>query len=230
MPQKNLGIKQWSVSDQPREKLRDKGPRFLSNAELIAILIGSGTLDLSAVDLSKLILSTVKNNLNSLGKLSLHNLMKFKGIGEAKAIKIAAAMELGRRHKSTQIKKHLKINSSRIVFEIMSPMIGGLSHEEFWVLYLNNSNAIVSKFQLSKGGITATVVDLRLIFKKAIELGSVAVILVHNHPSGTIQPSRADCSVTKKLQSAASILEIKVLDHLIVTEKTYFSFADENLL
>ena len=146
MPQKNLSIKQWSVSDQPREKLRDKGPRILSKPELIAILISSGTLNLSAVDLSKLILSTVKNNLNSLRKLSLHNLMKFKGIGEAKAIKIVAVMELGRRHKSIQIKKHPKINSSRIVFEIMSPMIGGLSHEEFWVLYLNNSNAIVSKF------------------------------------------------------------------------------------
>ena len=167
MPQKNLSIKQWSVSDQPREKLRDKGPRFLSNAELIAILIGSGTLDLSAVDLSKLILSTVKNNLNSLGKLSLHNLMKFKGIGEAKAIKIVAAMELGRRHKSIQIKKHPKINSSRIVFEIMSPMIGGpitrrilgviskqfkchcfkISVKQGW----NNSQVCGPEFNLKKG-------------------------------------------------------------------------------
>jgi DNA repair protein RadC len=230
MPHKNLTIKQWSPSDQPREKLRDQGARFLSNAELIAILIGSGTLDVSAVDLSKIILSSVQNNLNALGKLSLKKLMQFKGIGEAKAIKITAAMELGRRHKSAQIQRRLKISSSQTVFDIMQPLLGSLEHEEFWVIYLNNSNSVLYKLQISKGGITGTVVDVRLILKKAIELAAVAIILVHNHPSGTLRPSDADRDVTQNLKKAASTLEIKVLDHLILTEKTYFSFADENML
>lgn len=230
MPHKNLTIKQWSPSDQPREKLRDQGARFLSNAELIAILIGSGTLDVSAVDLSKIILSSVQNNLNALGKLSLKKLMQFKGIGEAKAIKITAAMELGRRHKSAQIQRRLKISSSQTVFDIMQPLLGSLEHEEFWVIYLNNSNSVLHKLQISKGGITGTVVDVRLILKKAIELAAVAIILVHNHPSGALRPSDADRDVTQNLKKAASTLEIKVLDHLILTEKTYFSFADENML
>jgi DNA repair protein RadC len=230
MPHKNLTIKQWSPSDQPREKLRDQGARFLSNAELIAILIGSGTPDVSAVDLSKIILSSVQNNLNALGKLSLKKLMQFKGIGEAKAIKITAAMELGRRHKSAQIQRRLKITSSQTVFDIMQPLLGSLEHEEFWVIYLNNSNSVLYKLQISKGGITGTVVDVRLILKKAIELAAVAIILVHNHPSGILRPSDADRDVTQNLKKAASTLEIKVLDHLILTEKTYFSFADENML
>ena len=230
MPHKNLTIKQWSPCDQPREKLRDQGPRFLSNAELIAILISSGTLDVSAVDLSKIILSSVQNNLNALGKLSLKKLMHFKGIGEAKAIKITAAMELGRRHKLAQIQKRLKITSSQTVFDIMQPLLGSLEHEQFWVLYLNNSNSVLYKIQVSKGGITGTVVDVRLILKKAIELVAVAIILVHNHPSGNMRPSDADRHVTQKLKKGASTLEINVLDHLIVTEKTYFSFADENML
>ena len=213
-----------------RGKLRDQGPRFLSNAELIAILIGSGTLDVSAVDLSKIILSSVQNNLNALGKLSLKKLMHFKAIGEAKAIKITAAMELGRRHKLAQTQKRLKITSSQTVFDIMQPLLGSLEHEEFWVLYLNNSNSVLYKLQVSKGSITGTAVDVRLILKKAIELVAVAIILVHNHPSGNMRPSDADRHVTQKLKKGASTLEIKVLDHLIVTEKTYFSFADENML
>lgn len=156
--------------------------------------------------------------------------MHLKGIGEAKAIKITAAMELGRRHKLAQIQKRLKITSSQTVFDIMQPLLGSLEHEEFWVLYLNNSNSVLYKLQVSKGGITGTVVDVRLILKKAIELVAVAIILVHNHPSGNMRPSDADLHVTQKLKKGASTLEIKVLDHLIVTEKTYFSFADENML
>ena len=156
--------------------------------------------------------------------------MHIKGIGEAKAIKITAAMELGRRHKLAQIQKRLKITSSQTVFDIMQPLLGSLEHEEFWVLYLNNSNSVLYKLQVSKGGITGTVVDVRLILKKAIELVAVAIILVHNHPSGNMRPSDADRHVTQKLKKGASTLEIKVLDHLIVTEKTYFSFADENML
>ena len=156
--------------------------------------------------------------------------MHFKAIGEAKAIKITAAMELGRRHKLAQTQKRLKITSSQTVFDIMQPLLGSLEHEEFWVLYLNNSNSVLYKLQVSKGSITGTAVDVRLILKKAIELVAVAIILVHNHPSGNMRPSDADRHVTQKLKKGASTLEIKVLDHLIVTEKTYFSFADENML
>jgi DNA repair protein RadC len=230
MTHKSITIKQWSEADQPREKLRDNGARFLSDAELLAIIIGTGTQDVNAVDLSKIVLSNVGFNLNELGKLSLSQLTHFKGIGEAKAIKIMATMELGRRHKFTQLKHQHKVISSASVFELMQPLLGYLNHEEFWVLYLNNSNKIITKIQLSKGGITATVVDIRLVLKKALEVGATALILVHNHPSGVLHPSQSDASLTKKLNVAAQTLEIKVLDHLIVTEKTYFSFADENLL
>ena len=229
-PQNSIPIKYWSEADQPREKLRDHGARFLSDAELMAIIIGSGTQEVTAVDLAKLVLSSVQNNLNELGKLSLAQLIQFKGIGEAKAIKIIAAMELGRRHKLAVAKPQPKIVSSSSVFELIHPLIGSLNHEEFWVLYLNNSHKIVSKIQLSKGGITATFVDTRLVFKKALEVGAVALILAHNHPSGVLNPSASDLNLTKKLVIAAKTLDIKVLDHLIVTEKTYFSFADENLL
>lgn len=230
MPQNNLTIKHWSPADQPREKLRDLGPRFLSNAELLAILIGSGTVDLSAVDLSKGILSSVGNNLNSLGKLTLSQLTNFKGIGEAKAIKIAAAMELGRRQSSSELQKHPKIASSQSVFKLMRPILSSLGHEEFWILFLNNFNKLLAKSQLSKGGITHAIVDVRLVLKQALEQGAVGLILVHNHPSGTLKPSPSDLNLTSKLQKAASTLEIKVLDHIILTEKTYFSFADENIL
>lgn len=230
MPQNSMTIKNWSEADQPREKLRDNGARFLSDAELIAIIIGSGTQDVSAVDLAKIMLSSVQNNLNEVGKLSLAQLTSFRGIGEAKAIKIMATMELGRRYKESSTKHQPKITSSASVFELMQPLLGSLDHEEFWVLYLNNSNKVLTKIQLSKGGITATVVDTRLLFKKALEVGAVALILVHNHPSGGLEPSHSDRNLTEKLKIAAKTLDIKVLDHLIVTEKTYFSFADENLL
>ena len=185
---------------------------------------------MNAVDLSKILLSNVDYNLNELGKLTLSRLTHFKGIGEAKAIKIMATMELGRRHKLAAGKHQNKVTSSASVFDLMQPLLGTLNHEEFWVLYLNNSNKIVSKIQLSKGGITATVVDVRLVFKKALEVGAIAIRLVHNHPSGMLQPSQSDINLTEKLKIAAQTLEIKVLDHLIVTEKTYFSFADEKLL
>ena len=176
MPQNSMTIKNWSEADQPREKLRDNGARFLSDAELIAIIIGSGTQDVSAVDLAKIVLSSVQNNLNEVGRLSLAQLTLFKGIGEAKAIKIMATMELGRRYKESGTKYQPKVTSSASVFELMQPLLGNLDHEEFWVLYLNNSNKIISKIQLSKGGITATVVDTRLLFKKALEVGAVALI------------------------------------------------------
>jgi len=226
----SFSIKNWSQDDQPREKLRDKGKGALSDAELVAILIGSGNKEESAVDLCKRILASANNNLNALGKLSIKQLMEFKGIGEAKAITIAAAMELGRRRRGEEALVQKKIGSSISVFEMMQPILGELPHEEFWIIYLNISNKVIHKNQLSKGGITGTLVDVRLVLKNALEFGATGIILVHNHPSGTLKPSEADKQLTKKLKIASESLDIKVLDHLIVTEKAYFSFSDENLL
>ncbi|SFE72023.1 RadC family protein [Flavobacterium xueshanense] len=222
-------ITNWSEDDKPREKLMLKGKSVLSDAELIAILIGSGSRNESAVDLSKRILASVDNNLNALGKLSLSQLMQFRGIGEAKAISIIAALELGRRRRGEDAVELKKITSSKIIFEIMQPIIGELPHEEFWIIYMNNSNKIISKSQLSKGGITGTLVDVRIVFKTALEIGATALILCHNHPSGTLIPSDADKQITRKLKLAGDNLEIKVLDHLIVTETSYYSFADEGI-
>jgi DNA repair protein RadC len=225
-----MPIKSWAEDDRPREKLLQKGKNALSDAELLAIIIGSGSKNVSAVSLSKLILATIDNNLNRLGKMSVSDLKKFKGIGEAKAIAIITALELGRRKRLEEATEFTKITSSKAVFNLMQPLIGELQHEEFWIVYLNNSNKIVQKDQLSKGGLTGTLVDGRLVFKKAIELYATAIILCHNHPSGKLQPSAADRSITKKLILAGDTLDIKVLDHVIITENAYFSFADENLL
>ncbi len=227
--EQNFSIKHWAEDDKPREKLMLKGKNALSDAELIAILIGSGSRNESAVSLSKRILASVDNNLNALGKLSLKQLMEFKGIGEAKAITIAAALELGRRRRAEETLDLKKITSSKAVFEIMQPIIGELPHEEFWVLYLNNSNKVVYKSQLSKGGITGTVVDVRLIFKIALEQNATSIILTHNHPSGKLLASDADKEVTKKLKLAGEQLDVKVLDHIIITEKEYLSFQDEGI-
>ena len=226
----SFSIKNWNEDDRPREKLLLKGRIALSDAELIAILIGSGSRNESAVALSQRILASVGNNLGELGKLSIPELMEFKGIGEAKAISIAAAMELGRRRRTGEALERKKITSSNSVFEYVQPIIGELPHEEFWILYLINSNKIIKSAQLSKGGITGTIVDVRLAFKEALQLGAVGIILAHNHPSGTLKPSQADIQLTKKLKLAGDSLDIKVLDHLIITEKAYFSFADENML
>ncbi len=206
-----------------------KGKAVLSDAELVAILIGSGSRNESAVSLSKRILSSVNNNLNALGKLSLKQLMEFKGVGEAKAVSIAAALELGRRRRAEESVELQKITSSKAVFEIMQPIIGELLHEEFWVLYLNNSNKVLYKAQLSKGGITGTVVDVRLIFKMALEHNATSIILSHNHPSGKLLASDADKDITKKLKFAGEQLDIKVLDHIIITENGYLSFQDEGI-
>ncbi len=226
----SFSIKNWSEEDRPREKLLQKGKSSLSNAELIAILIGSGNRKESAVALSKRILASAALNLNELGKLSINELMKFKGIGEAKAVTIVAALELGRRRRGAEALEKKKIASSNSVFELMQPIIGELPHEEFWIVYLNNSNKVLQKAQLSKGGITGTLVDVRLVLKTALQLGAVGLILAHNHPSGTLKPSQADQQITQKLKKAGESLDIKVLDHLIITEKAYFSFADESLL
>ena len=227
--QQNLTIKNWSEDDRPREKLMLKGKQILSDAELIAILIGSGSRNESAVELSKRILASVDNNLNVLGKMSIQQLMTFKGIGEAKAISIIAATELGRRRKEEEVVELKKITSSKAVFDIMQPIIGELPHEEFWVLYLNNANKVIYKSQISKGGITGTVVDVRIVFKIAFEQNAVGIILTHNHPSGKLEASDADKTLTKELKLAGNQLSISVLDHIIVTEKGYFSFRDENI-
>ena len=225
-----FSIKNWSEDDRPREKLLQKGKNILSNAELIAILIGSGNREESAVALSKRILNSVEDNLNELGKLTISDLVKFKGIGEAKAVSIVAALELGRRRREEEALERKKITSSSSVFELMQSIIGELPHEEFWIIYLNNSNKVLQKLQLSKGGITGTLVDSRLVLKTALQLGAVGLILTHNHPSGTLKPSQADKNITQKLKVAGESLDIKVLDHVIITEKAYFSFADEGLL
>ena len=227
--QENLSIKNWSEDDQPREKLMLKGKQVLSDAELVAILIGSGSRSESAVQLSQRILSSVDNNLNALGKLSIKQLTEFKGIGEAKAISIVAATELGRRRRAEETLELKKITSSKAVFEIMQPIIGELIHEEFWVLFLNNANKVTYKSQISKGGITGTIVDVRMVFKMALEQNATSIILTHNHPSGKLEASDADKTLTKQLKLAGQQLSIPVLDHIIITENGYFSFQDENI-
>lgn len=228
-PKTSFPINQWAEDDKPREKLMLKGKQALSDAELMAILIGSGSRNESAVDLSKRIIASVVN-LKALGKMTLKQLMEFKGIGEAKAVTILAAMELGRRRGSEEETELKKISSSKSAFDIIHPIIGDLIHEEFWVLYLNNSNKVIYKSQLSKGGITGTVVDVRLIFKTALEHNAVSMILCHNHPSGILQASDQDLKVTRKIKEAGMSLDISVLDHLIVTNYSYISFADEGIL
>jgi DNA repair protein RadC len=224
-----LTIKSWSLDDRPREKLVSKGKKSLSDAELIAILIGSGNREESAVALSKRILNTVKGNINALAKLSVEQLTNFKGIGEAKAISIITALELGKRRQLEVALEKPKITCSKDAYNLLQPVIGDLHHEEFWVLFLNNSNKVLENKLISKGGLTATIVDVRLLFKRALELGAVAIIVSHNHPSGKLEPSEQDKLLTKKIKEAGITLDIKVLDHLIITEKAYFSFADEGV-
>jgi DNA repair protein RadC len=227
---RNFTIKSWEASDRPREKLMEKGAGELTNAELLAILIGSGTRKLSAVELSKRILASSEYSLKSLSKLTLEDLMTFDGVGEAKACSIITALELGKRLSSEEGSKKTKITCSKDVFDVMHPKIGTIGHEEFWVLFLNNSNKILQKFQLSKGGLTGTVVDVRLVLKNALELLATGIILCHNHPSGNLKASNADKQITQKLKLASETMDIKILDHIIITEKMYFSFADEGIL
>lgn len=225
-----MTIKNWAEADRPREKLRLQGKQNLSNAELLALLIGSGNRSESAVDLCRRILAGSENSLSEVGKLTVSQLKKFRGIGDAKAIAIIASLELGRRRRLEDALERTKITSSTGVYELLQPVIGDLPHEEFWIVYLNNSNKVIESKQLSKGGMTGTLVDIRLALRKAIELGAISIILGHNHPSGNLNPSMSDKKLTEKLRLAAQSLDIKVLDHLIVTEKSYFSFADEGLL
>ena len=223
------GIRSWAEDDRPREKLLLKGRAALSDAELIAILIGSGSADETAVGLSKRILSSLHNQLSQLAKLSVKDLTQFKGIGEAKAISIIAALELGRRRKDTETSKRIKITGSQSVFDVVYPHLGDLNHEEFWVIFLNRANEVIGKENISKGGVSGTIVDPKVVFKQAVQFPASAIILAHNHPSGNLKPSQADHQLTKKLKEAGNALDIPVLDHLIIGERDYFSFVDERV-
>jgi len=227
---KYLNIKEWSSQDQPREKLLNLGRKALTDAELIAILIGSGSRNETAVDLSKRILASVDNHLVKLARLEVQDLKKFNGIGEAKAISIVAALELGRRRKGTDKKVNTKITSSQDAYQALLPKLQDLSTEEFWILLLNRQNEIIELKQVSQGGVAGTVVDPKVIFKIALQALASGIILSHNHPSGNLKPSKADLDITKKLKTAGQSLEINVLDHLIISEQGYYSFADEGIM
>ena len=225
------GIKTWAEADRPREKLLKLGRHNLTDSELLAILIRTGTKDLTAVDVAKKILASCNNDITQLSKLSVSDLMRnHKGMGEVKAITIVAALELGRRRREAEGMKKDKIASSRDAFEILHPRMSDLPHEEFVVLMLNRANEVIGKYDLSKGGIAGTVVDPKLIFKAALEHLACGIILSHNHPSGNPKPSPEDLKLTKKLKDAGTLMEIDVLDHIIVAGDGYFSFADEGLL
>jgi len=223
-------IKNWAEDDRPREKLLIKGKHSLSNAELIAILLGSGSRELSAVDLAKKILNFSNDNLIELSKLSVTDLMKFRGIGQAKAISIIAALELGKRRRSEDVLEKEKIISSRDAFEVFQSILSDSQYEEFWMLLLNKANKIIKKINISEGGISGTVADPKKIFKLALENNASSIILSHNHPSGNIQPSNSDLKLTKKLVDAGKLLDISVLDHVIIGDEKYYSFADESML
>jgi len=226
----NLGIKSWAEDDRPREKLITKGRSVLSDAELIAILIGSGNRNESAVELSKKILASVDNNLNKLGQLSLNNLMKFHGIGEAKAVSIISALELGRRRKSLTENKAPKVESSQTAFEQLYPYLADLDHEQFYTILLNRANKVIDVIKVSQGGVSGTVADAKLIFRSAVEKLASGIILAHNHPSGNLKPSQADIALTRKIKEAGAMLDISVLDHIIIASNDYFSFSDQGMM
>jgi DNA repair protein RadC len=225
-----LSIKDWAPDDRPREKFVAKGRQSLSDAELIAILLGSGNHRESALDLAKRILSEHQNNLVRIAQLSIADWQKYRGIGEAKAVTVAAALELGRRRLGMEQAKEDKIKSSNDAFNLLRSHLNDLSQEEFWMMSLNRANVVLRKEAISRGGVSATVVDAKVIFKKAIENGASGIILAHNHPSGETQPSRQDIDLTAKIKQGAAILDISLLDHIIVGANTYFSFADEGMI
>jgi DNA repair protein RadC len=227
---KKLSIKQWAKDDRPREKLLSGGCSSLSDTELVAILIGSGNTKESAVELARRILGSFDNSLNRLGKQTIKELMQFRGIGEARAVAITAALELGRRRKEEDVHEKPGIHSSRDAFTIMQPIMGDLMHEEFWILLLNRSNRLIEVLRTSQGGISGTVTDIRMILKNAILHSASSMVLCHNHPSGNLKPSKADMEITKKMTEASKLMDIKVLDHIIMADRNYFSFADEGLL
>lgn len=228
--EQKITIKSWAEEDRPREKLLARGRRALTDAELIAILIGSGSRNETAVELSKRILHSLQNDLDKLGTLSVAELSRFKGIGEAKAISIIAALELGRRRKESGVRTITQITSSKDIFDLLYPDFADLDHEQFWIVLLNRASKVLGKHQISKGGQNGTVADPKIIFKIALESNAPSIILAHNHPSGNLKPSQADINLTHKLCSAASTLDISILDHLIFGKSRYLSFADEGMI
>ncbi|MFA0962635.1 DNA repair protein RadC [Roseivirga sp. BDSF3-8] len=224
------GIYTWAEEDRPREKLLLKGKEALSDAELLTILIGSGSAGVSALDLSKNILKGSENSLDKLGKLSVRDLMKFKGIGEAKAISIIAALELGRRRRENSPESKPRIRCSRDAYDIIWPLLADQSQEQFWVIMMNRAGFVVKKSLISQGGVDQTSVDPRVIFKEAISELCSTIILVHNHPSGNVNPSKEDIAITRKLSQAGNLLDIKVADHIIFTNHRYYSFLDEDIM
>lgn len=230
-PVKNyISIREWAEDDRPREKLILKGRQSLSDAELIAILMGSGSRNESAVDLAKRILRDASDNLLELSKLSVKDLMKYKGVGEAKAISIIAALELGRRRRGAEALDRKKITSSKDVFEYFVSLFGDQNYELFYILLLNRANKIIRHIEISEGGISGTVADPKKIFKMALENNATSIILSHNHPSGSVKPSDADIRLTKKLKNAGEMLDVPVLDHIIIGDEKYYSFADEGII
>lgn len=226
-----ISIKHWAEEDRPREKLMLKGVSALSDSELLAILIGSGNDEESAVELCKRILQKADNNLNKLSRFGVNDLVgKFRGIGPAKAITIVAALELGRRRKSEETPEKAKISSSKDAYNLFYPLLADLNHEETWALLLDRSNKVVSTLQISRGGISGTVVDIRLVLREAINHYASGIILGHNHPSGNCQPSPQDTTLTKKMKEAAAWMDISLLDHIIVCGENYYSFADSGVI
>lgn len=223
-------IKYWSEDDRPREKLMNKGRQSLSNAELLAILIGSGLKGQSAVDVGKVLLQKVDNDLHKLSKLTIEEICEVKGLGPARAVTMIAALELGRRRKSQEVAVQPKINSSKLAYDYLSSVFMDLDHEEFWIVYLSNANRIIQKKRLSTGGLTGTVVDIRLLFNEALQKKAAAIIVAHNHPSGQKKPSDNDIVLTKRIKEAGELLNIRLVDHLIYVEGGYYSFADEGVL
>jgi len=226
----NSKIKNWSVEDRPREKLMKQGIQYLSNTELLALIIGSGTKEMNAVELARMILLSAKNNLNELGKLSVEELVRVKGIGVAKAITLVAALELGSRKGKSYSEEKVIIKNSQTAFDILHAKIGELQHEEFWILVMNRAHKVLDTMKISQGGITGTVIDTRMILKYAIDKRATSLIVSHNHPSGNKKPSEADINITRKIKNAAALMDITLLDHIIIADKSYYSFADEGLL
>lgn len=225
----NLTIKSWSEEDRPREKLSLRGKGALTDAELFAILLHTGTKELTAVELAQLILKKADNNLNKLSKLSISDLMEIKGVGPAKAISVVAAMEIGRRRKGSEMEKTSMVNTSKAAYEIIYPHLADLNHEEFWVIYLDIRGKLLGVKNISSGGLTQTLCDLKIIFNHALRLFSPSIVLCHNHPSGNLKPSDQDIKLTKKVRTAGEILDIKILDHIIVGIEDYYSFADNGI-
>ena len=230
MNENRFTIKDWAEEDRPREKLLTKGKSVLSEAELIAILIGSGNKNQTAVELGQHILNHCGNNINTLAKLSVKDLQKFKGIGEAKAVSIVSALEIGRRRKLIDTHKQPEVKSSNDTFELIKGDLLDLGHEEFWIILLKRNNEVIKKEMISKGGVSGTMVDSKIIFKRALEETASSLLLAHNHPSGNLKPSKQDIQLTKKIKEGGESLDIKLLDHLIVAGDSFFSFADENML